>query len=43
MSGVMLKTAIYGLLRITFRPAHIQLGWWGTLALALGLITRSTA
>jgi len=39
MSGIMLKTAIYGLLRITFDLLHIQLGWWGTLALALGLIT----
>ncbi len=39
MSGVMLKTAIYGLLRVTFDLLNIQLGWWGTLALALGLIT----
>ncbi len=39
MSGVMLKTAIYGLLRVTFDLLDIQLGWWGTLALALGLIT----
>lgn len=39
MSGVMLKTAIYGLLRVTFDLLNIQIGWWGTLALALGLLT----
>jgi hydrogenase-4 component B len=39
MSGVMLKTAVYGLLRLTFDLLDIQVGWWGTLALALGLIT----
>jgi formate hydrogenlyase subunit 3/multisubunit Na+/H+ antiporter MnhD subunit len=39
MSGVMLKTAIYGLLRVTFDLLHVQQGWWGTLALTLGLIT----
>ena len=39
MSGVMLKTAIYGLLRITFDLLHAQLWWWGMLALALGLAT----
>jgi len=39
MSGVMLKTAIYGLLRVTFDLLKMQLGWWGTLALALGLVT----
>jgi len=39
MSGVMLKTAIYGLLRISFDLLDVQLGWWGVLALALGLIT----
>ena len=39
MSGVMLKTAIYGLLRITFDLLDVQLVWWGTLALALGLAT----
>lgn len=39
MSGVMLKTAIYGLLRVTFDLLNIQLNWWGTLALALGLVT----
>ncbi|MCK7495594.1 MAG: hypothetical protein MZW92_34690 [Comamonadaceae bacterium] len=40
MSGVMLKTAIYGLLRVALRdPAAPQLWWWGVLALALGLAT----
>ncbi|MEW5787228.1 MAG: hydrogenase 4 subunit B [Pseudomonadota bacterium] len=39
MSGVMLKTAIYGLLRVTFDLLNVQLAWWGTLALALGLVT----
>ncbi|MDP1538111.1 MAG: hydrogenase 4 subunit B, partial [Burkholderiales bacterium] len=39
MSGVMLKTAIYGLLRVTFDLLGTQLWWWGVLALALGLIT----
>ena len=39
MSGVMLKTAIYGLLRVTFDLLEVQLWWWGVLALALGLLT----
>lgn len=39
MSGVMLKAAIYGILRVTFDLLHTQLLWWGVLALTLGLIT----
>ena len=39
MSGVMLKTAIYGLLRVTFDLLHGQLWWWGVFALVLGLVT----
>ena len=39
MSGVMLKTAIYGILRVTFDLLGAQLWWWGVLALALGLVT----
>ncbi|HKU87163.1 MAG TPA: hydrogenase 4 subunit B [Casimicrobiaceae bacterium] len=39
MSGVMLKTAIYGLVRVTFDLLHVQLWWWGAIALALGLVT----
>jgi hydrogenase-4 component B len=37
MSGVMLKTAIYGLLRVSFDLLHAQLWWWGVLLLLLGL------
>lgn len=39
MSGVMLKTAIYGILRVTFDLLNTQQWWWGVLALALGLMT----
>jgi formate hydrogenlyase subunit 3/multisubunit Na+/H+ antiporter MnhD subunit len=39
MSGVMLKTAIYGLLRVTFDLLHLHLWWWGIVLLALGLAT----
>jgi hydrogenase-4 component B len=39
MSGVMLKTAIYGLLRVSFDLIGSQLWWWGVLALVLGLAT----
>lgn len=39
MSGVMLKTAIYGILRVTFDLLGAQQWWWGALALALGLAT----
>jgi hydrogenase-4 component B len=39
MSGVMLKTAIYGLLRIGFEILPAQHAWWGVLALATGLVT----
>lgn len=39
MSGVMLKTAIYGILRITFDLLNAQQWWWGLLALGLGLLT----
>ncbi len=37
MSGIMLKTAVYGLLRVTFDFLHTPLWWWGLLLLALGL------
>jgi len=37
MSAVMLKTAIYGLLRVSFDLLHAQLWWWGALLLLLGL------
>ncbi|MDD5299764.1 MAG: hydrogenase 4 subunit B [Gallionella sp.] len=39
MSGIMLKTAIYGILRVTFDLLGAQQWWWGVLALALGLMT----
>jgi NADH:ubiquinone oxidoreductase subunit 5 (subunit L)/multisubunit Na+/H+ antiporter MnhA subunit len=39
MSGVMLKTAIYGMLRVCFDLLHTPLWWWGVAALALGLAT----
>ncbi|MET0916981.1 MAG: hydrogenase 4 subunit B, partial [Burkholderiales bacterium] len=39
MSAVMLKTAIYGLLRVIFDLLHTQVWWWGVLTLALGLAT----
>ncbi|MGC2165601.1 MAG: hydrogenase 4 subunit B [Gallionella sp.] len=39
MSGVMLKTAIYGILRVTFDLLGAQQWWWGVLALTLGLLT----
>src|SRR5512142_71924 len=39
MSGVMLKTAIYGILRVSFDLLSTQFWWWGVVALGLGLIT----
>jgi len=39
MSGVMLNTAIYGMLRVCFDLLHVQLWWWGGLLLAFGLAT----
>jgi len=39
MSGVMLKTAIYGLLRVSFDLLAYQVWWWGVVALVLGLLT----
>ena len=39
MSGVMLKTAIYGLLRVSFDLLGSPIWWWGVVALAVGLVT----
>ncbi|MEO8975372.1 MAG: proton-conducting transporter membrane subunit, partial [Casimicrobiaceae bacterium] len=39
MSGVMLKTAIYALLRVVFDLLHTQAWWWGVVALGVGLVT----
>jgi hydrogenase-4 component B len=39
LSGVMLKTAIYGVLRIFFDLLASPIWWWGLLLLAVGLAT----
>ncbi len=39
MSGVMLKTAIYGLLRVSFDLAGAPQWWWGVVAMGIGLAT----
>lgn len=39
MSGVMLKTAIYGLLRVSFDLLAEPLWWWGVVAMSIGLAT----
>ncbi len=38
MSGVMLKTAVYGMLRVSFDLLGNSEWWWGLLPLALGLL-----
>jgi hydrogenase-4 component B len=37
MSGVMLKTAVYGVLRVSFDLLGHEQWWWGLVPLALGL------
>jgi formate hydrogenlyase subunit 3/multisubunit Na+/H+ antiporter MnhD subunit len=39
MSGVMLKTAVYGMLRVTFDLLGEPVSWWGLVMLPLGLLT----
>jgi len=39
MSGVMLNTAIYGLLRVSLDLLQLHLWWWGALLLGIGLLT----
>jgi hydrogenase-4 component B len=39
MSGVMLKTAVYGVLRVTFDLLGAPQWWWGVLVLSLGLFS----
>jgi hydrogenase-4 component B len=37
MSGVMLKIALYGILRVSFDLLQTRLWWWGVLLMAIGL------
>jgi len=39
MSGVMLKTAVYGALRVTFDLLGETQWWWGVVAVSVGLFT----
>jgi hydrogenase-4 component B len=39
MSGVMVKLAVYMLIRTTFQFLHVDLAWWGLLTLFIGSIT----
>lgn len=39
MSGVMLKVALYGILRVSFDLLQMQIWWWGVLLMAMGLAT----
>jgi len=39
MSGVMLKTAIYGIIRVTFDLLKVFPWWWGATVLVLGIAT----
>jgi hydrogenase-4 component B len=39
MSGVMLKTALYGALRVAFDLLPAQQWWWGLVALGVGLFS----
>lgn len=39
MSAVMLKTAIYGMLRVGFDLLGAQQWWWGVMLLAVGLVS----
>jgi formate hydrogenlyase subunit 3/multisubunit Na+/H+ antiporter MnhD subunit len=39
MSGLMLKTAVYGLLRVSFDLLHVRQWQWGMLLLVLGLFS----
>jgi hydrogenase-4 component B len=39
MSGVMLKTAAYGMLRVTFDLLHSLQWWWGMVPIVIGLAT----
>ncbi|BCB95683.1 hydrogenase 4 subunit B [Dissulfurispira thermophila] len=39
MSGVMLKTAIYGIVRVTFDLLNVFPWWWGAFVLIVGIIS----
>ncbi len=39
MSAFLLKTGVYGFIRITFDLLQIQIWWWGVVALTIGLMT----
>ena len=39
MSGVMLKTAIYGIIRVNFDLIRIFPWWWGAIVLIFGLVS----
>jgi formate hydrogenlyase subunit 3/multisubunit Na+/H+ antiporter MnhD subunit len=39
MSGVMLKIALYGILRVGFDLLQARIWWWGVLLMAVGLAT----
>ena len=39
MSGVMLKIALYGVLRVAFDLLQTRIWWWGVLLMAVGLAT----
>jgi formate hydrogenlyase subunit 3/multisubunit Na+/H+ antiporter MnhD subunit len=39
LSAVMLKTAVYGLIRVTLDLIGSPLWWWGVVALTLGLVS----
>jgi hydrogenase-4 component B len=39
MSGVMLKVAVYGMLRVSFDLLGNPIWWWGLIALAVGLFS----
>lgn len=39
MSGVMLKTAIYGIVRVTFDLIGVFPWWWGAIVLIFGLVS----
>jgi hydrogenase-4 component B len=43
MSGVMLKMAVYGMLRVSFDLLGGLAWWWGLVPIALGLFRRCTA